>query len=165
MAVHKFALCFVCTNQWASGQQCMEVTKAIIPKWNVTRMKRKLTMTTFWEMTIESKLLNQFQWSWYHSFEKTMFYSMTSKYAIFPNIKVTNIESSAFWGTPIIYIPLNPLLKQTSPIFFQNLVKMTRFYNFFTRIVQVPGWLDFCQTEVCFKSVQWIIFENEIERV
>ena len=46
MAVNKFSLCFVCTDQWASGQQCMEVRKAIIPDWNVTRMKRKLTMTT-----------------------------------------------------------------------------------------------------------------------
>ena len=55
IAVHKFSLCFVCTDQWASGQQCMEVRKAIIPDWNVTRMKRKLKITMFWEMTIESK--------------------------------------------------------------------------------------------------------------
>ena len=41
----------------------MEVRKFIIPDWNVTRMKKKFTMTMFWEMTIESKLLNQFQWS------------------------------------------------------------------------------------------------------
>ena len=31
MAVHKFSLCFVHTDQWASGQQCMEVRKAIVP--------------------------------------------------------------------------------------------------------------------------------------
>ena len=31
MAVNKFSLCFVCTDQWTSGQQCMEVRKAIIP--------------------------------------------------------------------------------------------------------------------------------------
>ena len=37
-------------------------------------------MTMFWEITIESNLLNQFQWSWYHSFQKTMFYLIKSKY-------------------------------------------------------------------------------------
>ena len=43
IAFHKFSLnCFVCTDQCASGQQCMKVRKAIIPDWNVTRMKRKL---------------------------------------------------------------------------------------------------------------------------
>ena len=98
MAVHTFSLCFGSTDQWDSGQQCMEVRKAITPDWNVTRMKRKLTMTMFWRMTIESKLLKQFQWSWYHSFQKTVFYLMKSKYAIFSNIKVTTIERSAFWG-------------------------------------------------------------------
>ena len=85
------------------GQQCMEVRKAIIPDWNVTRMKRKLTMTVFWEITIQLKLLSQFQWSWYYSFQKTMFYLMKSKYAIFLNIKVTKIERSAFFWTPDIY--------------------------------------------------------------
>ena len=82
----------------------MEVRKAIVPDWTVTRMKRKVTITIFWEMTIESKLLNQFQWSWYHSFEKTMLCLMTSKYAIFSNIKVTKIVRSAFGGTPGIKI-------------------------------------------------------------
>ena len=67
--------------------------KAIIPDWNVTRMKRKVTITMFWEVTIESKL-NQFQWSWYHSFQNLK----ESKYAIFSNSKVTEIERSAFWG-------------------------------------------------------------------
>ena len=31
IAVHKFSLCFVRTDQWTSGQQWMEVRKAIIP--------------------------------------------------------------------------------------------------------------------------------------
>ena len=66
-------------------------------------MYGKLTMTMFWEMTIELKLLNQFQWSWYHSFQKTMFYLMKSKYAIFSNIRVMKIERSAFWGHPIYW--------------------------------------------------------------
>ena len=91
IAVHKFSLCFVRTDQWASGQQYTEVRKAIIPAWNVTRMKRKLTMTVFWEITIDSKLLNQFQWTWYHSLQKTLFYLTKLKYAIFSNIKVTKI--------------------------------------------------------------------------
>ena len=56
-------------------------------------------MPVFREMTIESKLLDQFQ-SWHHSFQKTMFYLMKVKYAIFSNIKVTKIERSAFLGTP-----------------------------------------------------------------
>ena len=30
IAVHKLSLCFVRTDQWAYGQQCMEVRKAII---------------------------------------------------------------------------------------------------------------------------------------
>ena len=76
----------------------MVVRKAIISDWNVTRMKRKLTMTMFWEITIESKLLNQFQWSLYHSFQMTMFYLAKSKYVLFSNIKVTKIGRSDFWG-------------------------------------------------------------------
>ena len=48
-------------------------------------------------MTIESKLLNQFQWSRYHSFQKTMFYLMKSQNVIFSNIKETKIERSAFF--------------------------------------------------------------------
>ena len=54
-------------------------------------------------MAVESILLNQITWSWYHSFQKTIFYLMKSKYAIFSNIKVTKIERSAFFlggGTP-----------------------------------------------------------------
>ena len=47
------------------------------------------------------KLLNQFQWSWYHSFQKTMFYLMKYKYAIFSNFKVHVTKSSVplFWDT------------------------------------------------------------------
>ena len=30
IAVHEFSHCIVCTDQWVSGQQCMEVRKAII---------------------------------------------------------------------------------------------------------------------------------------
>ena len=31
--IHKLSICFVRTDQWASGQQWMEVRKAIIPAW------------------------------------------------------------------------------------------------------------------------------------
>ena len=73
-----FLLSLFCLHGSMHGQQCMEVRNAIIPDWNVTRTKRKLTMIMFWEMTIESKLLNQFQWSCYYSFQKTMLYLMKS---------------------------------------------------------------------------------------
>ena len=110
IAIHNFFLCFVCTDQWAPAQQCMEVRKAIIPDWNVSRMKRKLTMTTFWKMTIKSKLLNQFQWSWY-SFQKTMLYLMKSDeikiFYIF-EYQRTKIERYALWGTPGIYMQRHP---------------------------------------------------------
>ena len=55
-------------------------------------------------MVVESILLNQIKRSWYHSFQKTMFYLMKSKYAIFLNIKLTKIERSAFFGTPGLLI-------------------------------------------------------------
>ena len=85
------------------GKQHIGSQKSHYPHWNVTRMKRKLTMTMFWEMTIETKLLNQFHWSWYHSFQETiLFYLMKSKYAIFSKIKVTKIERSAFGDTRYI---------------------------------------------------------------
>ena len=61
-------------------------------------------MTVFQEMVVESILPNQIKWSWYHSFQKTMFYLMKSKYAIFSNIKVTKFKRSAFFGTPGIVL-------------------------------------------------------------
>ena len=60
MSISSLALSvlFARINGLLHGQQCMVVGEAaIIPDWNVTRMKRKLTMTMFWEMTVESKLL------------------------------------------------------------------------------------------------------------
>ena len=38
----------------------------------VARIKRNLKMTVFQEIGIESKLLNQIQWSWYHSLLQKM---------------------------------------------------------------------------------------------
>ena len=65
---------------------------------------KKICKWLFQEMVVESILPNQMKWSWYHSFQKTMFYLMKSKYAIYFNIKVTKIERSAFLGTPGIVI-------------------------------------------------------------
>ena len=50
---------------------------------------------------IESKLFNQFQWSWYHSFsEDNALFWWKEKNATFSNIKGTKIERSAFSRTP-----------------------------------------------------------------
>ena len=70
-------------------------------KSGMQEIEEKLTMTMFWEITIESKLLNQNQWSWYHSFQKTMFYLMKSIYAIFSNINESNKFRAFhfFWHT------------------------------------------------------------------
>ena len=57
----------------------------------------------FQKMVVESILPNWIKWSWYHSFQKTLFYLMISKYFIFLNINVTKIECSAFLGTPGIH--------------------------------------------------------------
>ena len=42
IAVHKFSLCFVCTDQWASGQQCMDIRKATIPAWKCHENEAKV---------------------------------------------------------------------------------------------------------------------------
>ena len=59
-------------------------------------------MTVFQKMVVESILPNQIKWYWYHSFQKTMFYLIKSKYAIFLNINVTKIKQSSLLGTPSI---------------------------------------------------------------
>ena len=57
-------------------------------------------MTVFQEMVVESILPNQIKLSWYHSFQKTMFYMMKEKYDIFFYIKVTKIKHSTSFLTP-----------------------------------------------------------------
>ena len=77
-------------------------------------------MTVFQEMVVESILPNQIKWSWYHIFQKTMFYLMKSKYAIFSNIKVTKIERySFFFGHPV-YIHIWFSVKQISSAVLYN---------------------------------------------
>ena len=47
--------------------------KSHYPWLKCHKHEEKLTMTMFWEMTIESKLLNKFHWSWYLSFRRQCF--------------------------------------------------------------------------------------------
>ena len=55
IAVHKFFLCFVRTWSMGSRATMYGSQKSHNPDWNVMKMKRKLTMTTFSEMIIEIK--------------------------------------------------------------------------------------------------------------
>ena len=119
-----FAVCkWVCTGgpdqcrgkkNFASGQQCMEVRKSHYPWLKCHDNEEKIDNDYFWGMTIESKLPNQFQWSWHHFCQKTMLYLMKSTNAIFSNIKVTKIERSAFLGHPVskacMVLTFNPLV-------------------------------------------------------
>ena len=102
--VHKFSLCFICTDQWASGQQCMEFWKAIIPGWNGTRILKEkrdidhiLKNDHYRIKTTQpiSLILVSFFF-----LQKTMFYLMELKYPVFSNSKVMKMEPSAFFGTP-----------------------------------------------------------------
>ena len=114
IAKHKFSLCF--GQQWWRGggggegeekqqqQQWMEVRKAIIPDWNVTRMKRKLTMTVLRNDDKIKTLLNQFQWSWYILFRRQRFIWWRQNMLYFWNIKSTKIERSAFLGHPVKFM-------------------------------------------------------------
>ena len=65
------------------GNNVWKSERPLSPSEMSREWRERSTMTMFWEMTIESKLLNQFQWSWHHSFQKTMFYLIKSKYAIY----------------------------------------------------------------------------------
>ena len=67
---------------------------------SVTRIKRNLKVTVLQEVGIDSKLLNQIQWSWYHSLLRKMLYLMMSKNMKFFAGKVLKIRRSAFYGTP-----------------------------------------------------------------
>ena len=61
----------------------------------------------FQEIVVESKLPNQIRWSWFHSFQKKMFYPIKSKHAIFLNCKILKIRRSAFFlsvDTKLIYL-------------------------------------------------------------
>ena len=106
IAVHKFSLCFVCTDQWASGQQCMEVRKSIIPDWTITRTKGNWKWLCFEKWPLNQNHSTNSMILVHHSFQKTMFYLMKLifeniaflKY-IFHQIKVTKIERSSFWDT------------------------------------------------------------------
>ena len=64
----------------------------------VAKIKQNLKMTVFQKMGRESKLLNQIQWSWYHSLLRKMLYLMTSRNIKFLDRRVLKICRSAFWG-------------------------------------------------------------------
>ena len=48
----------------------------IILRSSIAKIKRNLKMTVFQEIVIESKLLNQIQWSWFHSLLQKILYLM-----------------------------------------------------------------------------------------
>ena len=59
-----------------------------------------LKITVFKEMGIESKLLSQIQWSWYHSFLRMMLYfSNSKKYDTFSLQGTENLLFRIFWET------------------------------------------------------------------
>ena len=65
-------------------------------------------MTVLQEIVVESILpiRNQIKWSWYHSFQKTMFHLMKLikiRY-IFENQSIMKIECPAFLGHPVYAI-------------------------------------------------------------
>ena len=67
---------------------------------SVAKIKQNLKMTVFQEVGIDSKLLDQIYWSWYHSLLRKMLYLMMSKHMTFLARKVLKIHRSAFFGTP-----------------------------------------------------------------
>ena len=95
IAVHKFSICFVCTDQWASGQQCMEVRKAIISDWNVTRMKRKLTIRHDHRIKTVQPNINDLG---IILFRRQCLIWWNQNMLYFSNIKLTKIERSDFFG-------------------------------------------------------------------
>ena len=96
IAVHKFYLYFICTD--------VRSQKSHDPWLKCHKNEEKINNDYVLRNDHRIKsILNQFQWCWYYSLQKTMFYLMKSKYAIFSNIKVTKIERSAFFGTPSIW--------------------------------------------------------------
>ena len=75
-----------------------------LPELKCHENEETLTMTMFWEMAIESKLLNQFQWYWYHSFRRQCFiwWNQNMLYIFFFIFEYKSYESRAFrfcWDT------------------------------------------------------------------
>ena len=88
-------------------------------------------MTVFQEMGIESKLLNQIQWSWYHFLLRQVLYLMVWKI-----LDTFSSQGSAFWDTQYIdmllysyHIPSNAyslsinFLRCITPIFHEGVHK------------------------------------------
>ena len=88
-------------------------------------------MTVFQEMILESILPIQIKWSWFHSFQKTMFYLTKSKYALFSNIKNEN-RAFRFFGTPCIIVIITMITRVV--------VIAIRQSHTFVHIVTELGW-------------------------
>ena len=73
-------------------------------------------MTVFQEMVVESILPNQIKCSWYHSFQKTMFYLMTLTicYTYFEYQSNENQAFRFFWDTRYSIQPLGTVFKNAS---------------------------------------------------
>ena len=68
---------------------------------SVANIKRNLKMTVFQDMGIESKLLNQIQWYWYHSLLRKMLYLMMRK-------KYDTLRSQGTENQPLRFFGLTP---------------------------------------------------------
>ena len=70
---------FVDTDQWASPKHHMKGHSRHNSSLIGRKNQAKCEMTVFQEMGIESILLNQIEWSWYHSLLRKMLYLMMQK--------------------------------------------------------------------------------------
>ena len=88
-------------GQWLFWLPYIVARKPTFTHWSVPAVNnsRRYKFWLFQEMVVESILLNQIKWSWYHSFRIQCFIWWNQCY-IFSNIKVTRIKRSAFFGTP-----------------------------------------------------------------
>ena len=68
-------------------------------------MEQNLKMTLFHEITIELKLPNKIQWSWYHSFQKDIVLSDEAKTCDTLGLQSTDFRRYTFWlWTPVEYL-------------------------------------------------------------
>ena len=97
MAVHKISLCFVRTDQWASGQQCVEVRKIHYPCLKCHENEDKIDNDLILRNDQRIKTTQPISMILVSFFsEDKLFYVMKLKYAIFLDIKIKQIECSTF---------------------------------------------------------------------
>ena len=97
IAVHKFSLCLVCTDQWAFRQQCMEVRKAIIPDKNEEKIDNDYVLRNDHRIKKTAQPISMILVSF---FSEDNILSDETKMCYILNIKVKKIEHSTFLGTP-----------------------------------------------------------------